>query len=348
MGKHGRNRQRPEYRQIGASPKQLGEFLQNREVILLGEIHCSQAVLNVQKEIFAGTDSELLGVESAFEPWQDYKSKDFDYDSIMWGTVDVTRKYADESDIRVVPCDVPHHMSKNSSTLGLGLAKERKGAEEQLILAFGLAGDYLKGKRLDYHEVNGQILDQADTAKERLKLYLKEFRDDLPRWIERNLKEVTRDFYLEYGSRPFRGLALELDQFGDNLRRNIARERRLQEADPHMAAVMSEALQAVRQTDPDANASIAIGARHMPGVERALEKQGYDVVAVNIVNTSDPAKDGCVFVRTSTDRDIADYVVTVFDPEHPEWNCATGYDLQADGSRKAVDIPRQQIEARDR
>ncbi|MDF1815018.1 MAG: hypothetical protein P1V20_22630 [Verrucomicrobiales bacterium] len=69
--------------------------------------------------------------------------------------------------------------------------------------------------------------------------------------------------------------------------------------------------------------------------------------AVQIVNTDDPAKNGSVYVRKSTEAGIADYVITVHDAEHPQWDNSAEYDLQASQSQKAVNLP-QQFEGRNR
>lgn len=337
------------YQEITLTPESLGQFLKSQDIILLGESHHSQTILNTQRDIFATTESELLGVEMSISNQAILDSNET-HSRVGWGTERVIQRYAKQNSIKMVATDVLHYESRNSLILASSLASLEGGAKGQIHQSYSLALDYLEfvAKEVNCVAMTRKIMADHSDPKEQRDAFLDAFGDQLPRRFKRNLKESVRDYYLEQSSGPLAGLRRAFDQAGDNIREDLAMRNRLKESDPHMATKLAEALQAFRVSSPEANASLAVGAAHLPGVEKALQTKGYEVASVRIINTSDSAQHGKVFVRQSGTSGSPDYVVTVHDTDHPTWDQTTQMNLietnSANESQKATNLPQSKAQ----
>lgn len=298
----------------GWNLKQLGTYLGNNyDVSLLGDTHGSQPVADAQGVIFKNTKSEVLYMESSPSSQKVIDSRNESKLGDNWGVTRTAIKEAFREKINVKTIDgEPSLLPSHTKALTIA-AQVNGGSTERLRMAVGLAVDYLERNKVD---IGSYKPDEELSPKDRVNEFIARFNDKLPDFHKENLRNAAS--IEERSNNPGLGARIEntIKYIPESIRTaNVISDRR-KDGDNIMAKNVAEDMASLRGRDPDANSTVINGMSHNKGMEKKLERQGYNTANVKVYPTDDKNLDGKVFTHKPNGKEDAEFVVTVYDPDH--------------------------------
>lgn len=299
--------------EVEITPSELGKKLaKGSDVVILGEIHPSQAVLDMQAEIAKAIKPDVLfdecsaSIDLNKEKLEDLKSN--------WSTSQTARIDAKNNGTKIVSVDVEHYNSKNSITLTAeGSPKQKRGAQMNAVL--GDVDQYLaaKGIKDALKPWSGYGSSASGYAEQIISRHGNNLQDFHINLLREAAEDEDRRDYPGLGAK----IARAFDRIDDRHRRNQAKENRLQESDPVMAENIDKAMQDMTKSGKHPTGVFTVGMAHNKGVEENLENKGYEVANVKIIPTERREMHGKVFRNPqSNGREDGEWFVPVYDNKY--------------------------------
>lgn len=327
------------------TPEELGRNLKHQyDVVLLGETHISQKLIDTNASIFKELNASILFEEghSGQRP-KNYEPGCPEPRQVSnWGTINTPGAIAESSNIPTIGVE-PLAFRKNLSKVSNTIARLTDGELE--VLARSMSSAYVAAldAGIKSSEIKFLLVPISKQTPEEREQNLSKFFDvagsRIPEYHHHHTLKASENFELSKKDDLLSKIRLTADLNIDI--KMIPYNTKKDERSIGMAEIMESEIRKLSKDGKFHGSALTVGSNHNDLIEDKLEQQQLRVANIKSKTTSDPSKHNKVFRNPNPNaREGAEWVVAIYDEHFPVEDFGEDFTTTKCGSsRSPVDLP---------